>query len=68
MLRLALAALFALSFLVADPLPAQNAKVLAGETVDELLSRVKTSKNATPKSIFEELCFNTQFSTNGISP
>ena len=55
MLRLALAALFALSFLVADPLLAQNAKDIAGETVDQLLSRVKTSKNVTPKSVFEEL-------------
>ena len=53
--RLALAALFAFSFLVADPLPAQNAQDLAGETIDQLLSRVKTSKNVTPKSVFEEL-------------
>ena len=55
MIRILFFPLFALFFLVAGPLPAQSAKDLAGETVGQLLSRIKVSKNATSKSVFEEL-------------
>ncbi len=55
MIRILFLPLFALFFLVAGSLPAQSAKDLAGETVGQLLSRIKVSKNATSKSVFEEL-------------